>query len=255
MKRIFTILIIGLMWVSMPTVSFCQDSIVGTGPDIAHALDVLLLDIDQLNNSIVNYEDIDLYDFEFQEAGNRLKSFAVYVTKDSPFYDTYDMCNHSFYQIEKRIESLKEEYSHKQSYDVLMERFQSSLQQLSDYKSMGEQYAVDGKADSLIIVKKKAGNVYRKASMEYAEQKNIVSNDETLEQLWDSIEDYNSSIEDLECSSKSKLYEMIFRIVMVVAVFLLVLNMLQSKIKANKMSKEAQKQMKSFMGDSESPTL
>lgn len=224
-------------------------------PDMEQTLNDLLLDIDQLDKSIITYDDIELYDYEYQEAGNRVKSFAVLISKDSPLYETYDMCNRSLYQIQKRIESLTEDYNHQHEYEDLMELFQNSLQQLSDYKAIGKQYADNGMADSLMMVKKKAANVYRKASMEAGAQKDMISSDETLEQLWDSIEEYNESISELECSSKSQLYELIFRVVMVVAVFLLVFNMLHSKIKANKMSKEAKKQMENFAGNSDTPVL
>ena len=260
MKRIIAILSLFVLTAFASADLYCmeEDETVETEqqqPDMEQTLNDLLLDIDQLNKSIIIYDDIELYDYEYQEAGNRLKSFAVLINKDNPLYETYDMCNRSLYQIQKRIESLTESYNHQQNYEALMERFQNSLQQLSNYKIMGEQYADDGMADSLMMLKKKAANVYRKASMEAGAQKDMVSNDETLDQLWDSIEEYNETINELECSSKNKLYEMIFRIVMVVAVFLLVLNMLQSKVKAKKMSKEAQKQMKEFMGDNDTPVL
>ena len=259
MKRIIALLSIFVLTAYALPRLYCQEE--GKAPeteqqpDMEQALNSLLLDIDQLNSSITVYEDIELYDYEYQEASNRVKSFSVFVTKDSPLYETYDICNRSLYQIQKRIESLTEDYNHQQSFESLMERFQISLQQLSDYKTMAEQYANDGKADSLMMIKKKSASVYRKASMEYGERKDMVESDEALSHLWDSIEEYNDTIENLDCSSNSKLYELIFRVVMVAAVLLLVFNMLQSKLKAAKMTKTAKKQMEDVMGANDAPVL
>ena len=236
-----------------PKMLLCQDSI--QQMELEMNLSELQQDLDQLSDAISTYDDIELYDYELQEAGNRVKSFAVVIGKDSPQYDAYDQCNRTLYQIQKRIDALKEENEHQKNYESLMGLFQNTITQLSAYKELGEQYMENRQPDSLMMMKKKAGNAYRKASMEATSQKDLVNGDETLSQLWDSIEEYNETIEEMECSSKSKLYELIFRIVMVVAVLLLVLNMLQSKLKAVKMAKTAKKQMEEVMGSNDEPVL
>ena len=108
---------------------------------------------------------------------------------------------------------------------------------------------------TLAIVKKKATRVYLKASSDNEEQKNLVESDPTLKQLWDTIEERNEAIEELECRSMAKLYETIFRVAMVAMALILVINMLRTKVKAKKMSKEAQQQMSKLMGNDDTPVL
>lgn len=254
MKHFITFLLTALLTAFGPLTLTAQDAVTQQ-PDLEQTLASLQQDLDQLSQSISTYNDVELYDYEFQGAGNRIKSLAITIAKEDPLYETYDACNREFYQIQKRIEGLKEEHERQQNYDALMNRFQKSLQQLSDYKTLGERYVDNHKSDSLMIVKRKAGNVYNKASIEASTQREMVNNDAALSQLWDDIEAYNADIEALECSSKGKLYEMLFRIVMVVAAFLMIFNMLQSKIKAKKMAKTAQKQMQNMMGNNDTPVL
>ena len=254
MRPHVTFLLLALLTAFGPMRLTGQDA-VSQQPDLEQTLTSLQHDLDQLSQSISTYDDIELYDYEFQTAGNRVKSLAITIGKEDPLYDRFDACNREFYQIQKRIEGLKEEHERQQSYDALMDRFQKTLQQLSDYKTLGEQYVDSHQPDSLMIVKKKAGNTYNKASVEASTQRELVNNDAALGQLWDEIEAYNADIEALECANKGKMYEMLFRIVMVVAAFLMIFNMLQSKIKAKKMAKTAQKQMQNFMGNSDTPVL
>lgn len=255
MKKIISILSLFVLMAFAPKMLLCQEQDSIQQMELEMNLAELQQDLDQLSDAINTYDDIELYDYEMQEVGNRVKAFAVLIGKDNPQYDAYDQCNRSLYQIQKRIDALKEDYNHQKNYESLMGLFQNTIAQLSTYKEQGEQYIDDRKADSLVIIKKKAGNVYRKASTEAATQKDMVNNDETLSQLWDSIEEYNETIENMECSSMNKLYELIFRVVMVVAVLLLVFNMLQSKLKAAKMAKTAKKQMEDVMGANDEPVL
>lgn len=254
MKRFFTFLFLTFFAAFSPMALIAQDAM-PQQPDLGQTLASLQQDLDQLGQRISTYDDIEVYDYEFQEAGNRVKSLAIAINKEDPLYETYNACNREFYQIQKRIDGLKEEHGRQQQYDALMNRFQNTLQQLSAYKTQGEKYVNQRQSDSLMIVKKKAGNAYNKAAIEASAQRETINNDAALSQLWDNIEAYNSDIESLECSSKGKLYEMLFRIVMVVAAFLLVFNMVQSKLKAKKMAKTAQKQMQNFMGNSDTPVL
>ena len=53
----------------------------------------------------------------------------------------------------------------------------------------------------------------------------------------------------------AKLYETLFRVVMVAMALILVVNMLRTKVKAKKMSKEAQQQMSKLMGNDDTPVL
>ena len=218
-------------------------------------LNTLLNDLNSLNGSIQTYDDIATYDYEFQEAGNRLKSFSVLITKDNPLYGTYDLCNHTYYTIQKRIESLNEDHARQHDYDNLMDRFQQTIVQLGALKEQGEGYVENKEPDSLAIVKKKATRLYLKSSSEYEAQKSLVENDPTLQQLWATIEQDNEDIEELECRSMDKLYESLFRIIMVGLALFLVINTLRTKIKAKKMSKEAQQQMSKLMGNNDTPVL
>ena len=212
-------------------------------------------DLNNLSNSLQTYDDIELYDYEFQEAGNRLKSFAALVAKDSPLYDDYDLCNHTYYALQKRIEGLREDHERQHDYDRLMNRFQETIATLGVLQEQGEGFVNDNEPDSLAIVKKKATRVYLKASSDNEEQKNLVESDPTLKQLWDTIEERNEAIEELECRSMAKLYETLFRVVMVAMALILVVNMLRTKVKAKKMSKEAQQQLSKLMGNDDTPVL
>ena len=254
MKHYLTFLLLALLTAFCPMAMIGQD-VVSQQSDLSQTLASLQQDLDQLGQRISTYDDIELYDYEFQEAGNRVKSLAIAINKEDPLYETYDACNREFYQIQKRIEDLKEEHERQQNYDALMGRFQNTLQQLSTYKTQGERYVNQHMSDSLVIVKKKAGNVYNKAAMEASTQREVVNNDAALSQLWDNIEEYNADIEALECGPQGKLYEILFRVFMVAAAFALIINMMQSKIKAKKMAKTAQKQMQNFMGNSDTPVL
>lgn len=212
-------------------------------------------DLNNLSNALQTYDDIELYDYEFQEAGNRLKSFAALVAKDSPLYDDYDLCNHTYYALQKRIEGLRDDHNRQHDYDQLMDRFQQTIATLGTLLEQGEAFVNDKEPDSLAIVKKKATRAYLKASSDNESQKALVESDPTLKQLWDTIEERNEAIEELECRSMSHLYEMLFRVVMVIMAMLLVINMLRSKLKAKKMSKEAAQQMSKLMGNDDTPVL
>ena len=212
-------------------------------------------DLTKLSADLQTYDEIETCDYAFQEAGNRLRSFAAIVSKDSPLYETYDNCNQMYYQLQKLIDGLREDHDRKKDYDALMNRLQAAITELSGLKEQGEHYVEKNDNDSLLIVKKKASKVYGRASAESEAKKDMVDSDPALQQLMESIEDSNEAISDLQCRDRSRLYEMGFRIIMVVLAVLLVINMLRSKLKAKKMSKEAQKQMSQFMGGDDTPVL
>jgi hypothetical protein len=160
-----------------------------------------------------------------------------------------------YYQLQKLIDGLREDHSHKQDYDALMNRFQTAITELSALKERGEHFVEENDNDSLLIVKKKANKVYAKAAAESEAKKGLMDSDPALQQLMDTVDETNESIQSLECRDRSRLYEMGFRIIMVVLAVLMVINMLKSKLKAKKMSKEAQKQMNQMMGGDEPPIL
>ena len=246
MKKLLLILLL-----FVPILAFPQEEEDNT---LEINLNTLLSDLNGLNNSIQTYDDIASFDYEFQEAGNRLKSFAAIIAKDSPLYDTYDLCNHTYYTIQKRIESLQDDHERQHDYDNLMDRFQQTIVQLGQLKEQGEGFVANKQPDSLAIVKKKATRAYLKASSDSEAQKSLME-DPTLQQLWDTIEQYNEDIEELECRSMDKLYESAFRIVMVALALFLVINTLRTKVKAKKMSKQAQQQMSKLMGNDDAPVL
>jgi len=219
-------------------------------------LNTLQSDLTKLSSVLITYEDIETYDYDYQEMGNRLRSFAALVPNDSPLYETYSDCNMMYYQLQKRIEDLQEEHGNKENYNALMNMLQNSITELSSLSERGERYVNENSQDSLLIVKKKAARIYAKASTESESQKTLMDSDPALQQLWDTIEEYNESIESLECRNRNQLYEMGFRILMLFLALVLVFNMVHSKMKAKKMAKETQKQMNQMMmGGDDTPTL
>ncbi len=235
------------------TMGFSQDSLQQS--ILKENLADLEEDVGNLNIAISKYEDIELYDYELQEANNRISAFAISITKDSPLYEQYEECNRTFYQIEKRIEDLKNENYNMQKYNSLMDYLNNYLSQMSVYKADGERYVKKNMPDSLMMVKKKASNIYSKTLADAESNKEIVENDETLSQIYHSIEEYNFDIDSMKCNSKGQLYETIFRIVMVVFVLFMVINMLQSKLKAKKMAKTAKDQIDKMTGNGDTPML
>ena len=252
MKRIFPYLFLWLLFIA-PAQLWSQEE--EEANPLEANIAALQDDLNNLSNSLQTYDDIELYDYEFQEAGNRLKSFAAIVAKDSPLYDAYDLCNHTYYTLQKRIEGLREDHDRQHEYDQLMDRFQQTIATLGALKEQGEEFVNDNEPDSLAIVKKKATRVYLKASSDNETQKALVESDPTLTQLWDTIEEHNEAIEELECRSRAQLYETLFRVAMVAMALILVINMLRTKVKAKKMSKEAQQQMSKLMGNDDTPVL
>ena len=252
MKRIISLLFLMLL-LAVPFQAWTQEE--EEDNPLEANLAALQNDLNSLSNKLQTYDDIELYDYEFQEAGNRLKSFAALVAKDSPLYDAYDLCNHTYYTLQKRIESLREDHDRQHDYDRLMDRFQQTIVELGALKEQGEELVNNNEPDSLAALKKKATKVYLKASNDNETQKALVESDPTLQQLWDTIEEYNEAIDALECRSRAQLYETLFRVAMVAMALLLVINMLRSKVKAKKMSKEAQQQMSKLMGNDDTPVL
>ena len=252
MKRFIPLLFMLLLW-AVPFQAWPQEE--EEDNPLEANLAALHNDLNGLSNNLQTYDDIALYDYEFQEAGNRLKSFAALVAKDSPLYDDYDLCNHTYYTLQKRIEGLREDHERQQDYDRLMNRFQQTIVDLGSLKEQGEHLVDNNEPDSLAAVKKKATRLYLKASADNETQKALVESDPTMQQLWDTIESYNEAIEALECRSRAHLYETLFRIAMVAMALILVLNMMRSKLKAKKMSKEARQQMSKLMGNDDTPVL
>lgn len=254
MKRLFLLLLLALPLLALPQESG-DSTMVANLNKLENELNTLVDNLNNLNNSIQKYDDIATYEYEFQKASKQIDAFALTIPQDSPLYGTYDYCNHIYFTIQKNIEGLRNEHEQKQNYDNLMNHFQQALAQLSELKAQGEGYVKSNDPDSLAIVKKKALRVFWKASSESETQKALLDTDPTLQQLWSSIETYNEDIDALQCRSRDKLYESLFRIVMVVLALILVGNMLRSKVKAKKMSKDAQKQMSQFMGNNDTPVL
>lgn len=261
MKRLTTIFLLLSFLFAMPFGLFAQEPQGAEEPQVEEDntlelnLNALHSDLTKLSAALQTYDDIETCDYAFQEAGNRLRSFAAIVSKDSPLYETYDNCNQMYYQLQKLIDGLREDHSHKQDYDALMNRFQTAITELSALKERGEHFVEENDNDSLLIVKKKANKVYAKAAAESEAKKGLMDSDPALQQLMDTVDETNEGIQSLECRDRSRLYEMGFRIVMVVLAVLMVVNMLKSKLKAKKMSKEAQKQMNQMMGGDEPPIL
>ena len=256
MKRLIHLGLILSLLLGGITLLCAQTEIDDNNANLEFNLNVLQSDLTKLSTDLTTYDDIATCDYAFQEAGNRVRSFAAIVSKDNPLYDLYNDCNLLFYQLQKRIEDLQNEHNRQRDYDALMNKLQSSISDLSTLKEQGEHYVQDNQQDSLLIVKKKAARVYAKASTEIESNKQLMDADPALQQLWDSIEEYNENIESLECRNRNQLYEIGFRVAMLGLVLVLVLNMIQSKVKAKKVAKEAQKQMnKMMMGGDDTPTL
>lgn len=253
MKRLLTLLLLLCLGFAAPPTLTAQEE---EDNPLEMNLDALQSDLEKISQDLTTYDDIEVCDYAFQEAGNRLKSFAALISKDSPLYDHYNNCNLLYYQLQKRIQDLQDEHQHKQDYDALMNRLQNAITELSTLKEQGEHYVQSKQQDSLLIVKKKASKIYMKASGESESQKQLLDSDPALQQLYNSIEEANEAIESLECRNRGQLYEMGFRIIMVASMLLLLANMLKAKIKAKKVAKETQKQMnKLMMGGDDTPTL
>lgn len=218
-------------------------------------LNVLEMDLTKLDSDLQTYDDIAICEYSFQEAGNRLKTFAVIVTKDSPLYETYNKCSLLYYQLEKRIEDLRTEHDRKKEYDDLMNQLLNTINELSSLIVKGKYFVESNQQDSLIIAKGKANRIYLKAVGECEAKKQLVNSDYALQQLMDSIEEYNDEINALQCRDRKQLYDLGFRLIMVTMVLILVLNMLKSKLKAKKMAKQTQKQMNQLMGGDDTPVL
>lgn len=252
MKRLITFFIFCSLLVAMPTVFHAQNA---DDNNLEFNLNILESDLNKLNVDLQTYNDIAYCDYAFQEAGNRLKSFAAIIAKDSPLYVNYNNCNLLYYQIQKRIEGLCADYERKQDYDALMNRLQNAIVELSALKEKGEHYVEKSEQDSLVIVKKKANRIYVKAAGEAEAKKEVLESDPALQKLMDSIEESHEEIDALECRSMGPLYEMVFRVIMMVLVLALVVNMMKTKLKAKKMTKDAKKQMNQFMGGDDTPVL
>lgn len=254
MKRPLYLLILSCLLMTAASPLCAQDE--DSNNTLTINLNTLQSDLTKLSSVLITYEDIETYDYDYQEMGNRLRSFAALVPNDSPLYETYSDCNMMYYQLQKRIEDLQEEHGNKENYNALMNMLQNSITELSSLSERGERYVNENSQDSLLIVKKKAARIYAKASTESESQKTLMDSDSALQQLWDTIEEYNESIESLECRNRNQLYEMGFRILMLFLALVLVFNMVHSKVKAKKMAKETQKQMNQMMmGGDDTPTL
>ncbi|MBR6878226.1 MAG: hypothetical protein IKM95_02430 [Bacteroidales bacterium] len=251
MKRLTAILLLFCLWTLSPLpAQEAEDN------SLELNLNTLLSDLNQISSKLMTYDDIAIYDYAYQEAGNRLRSFAALVSKGTPPYDIYSDCNYLFYQLQKRIEDLQDDHNHKRDYDALMNHLQDAIAELSTLQADGEHYVEANEQDSLLIVKKKASRVYGKTIGETETQQQLIDNDPAMQQLIESIEAYNEQIESMECRNKGQLYELLFRVVMVASMLILLVNMLKSKIKAKKMAKETQKQMNQLMmGGDDTPTL
>lgn len=252
MKRLTALILLCGLLLAGSTHSYAQKNDV---KNLEFNLNVLEMDLTKLDSDLQTYDDIAICDYSLQEAGNRLRSFAAIVAKDSPLYEIYNNCSLLYYQLQKRIEDLSAEHDRKKEYDDLMSQLLGTINELSSLKVKGKLFMEANQPDSLIIIKKKANRIYLKAAGECESKKQLVNSDYALQQLMDSVEEYNEEINAMQCRDRKQLYDLGFRVIMVAMVLILVLNMLKSKMKAKKMAKQTQKQMNQLMGGDDTPVL
>ncbi|MGP1447534.1 MAG: hypothetical protein ACTTKO_08465 [Candidatus Limimorpha sp.] len=184
---------------------------------------------------------------------NDNSEFIRYDKKLQKIYENYmDL----YQQIGKRIEELKAESSRRDKIEKLTVKFQRHLDAMVRLEEKGKHYVAEKLNDSLKIVKQKANEQFvEEASVEYGANRELFEESEELTRIWKSTKETYNRISALEIAVKPSYYDLIFKIVIVVAVVFFIINMISQKIKMKKLQQMSKLQNKVKKTEEDLPSI
>ena len=240
-KYVSILFVVGLLSFFMPRPCLAQDEITEY---VADELKEFYKDLDKMGRRIDTAENVEMYETEFKARHQLVESWyninSEIIFSEKSLQMKYIQYTSLYEQILKRIEEKKAEKVKAEKIQKLTGKFNGFLQEMNTMEEKGNLYVANKRIDSLKIIKDKANDCFKRATMEYGKSQELIDEEEDLETLWESIKDANSRISKLEVIKgfwDNIDLKWILMLVGVLAGITLIITMISNKVKSAKMTK------------------
>jgi len=196
----------------------------------------------KLDKQIETAEDAERYETRVKNHLKLVEScyndYSEVIRYDKKLYAMYEKYTDFHQELEKRMETLKEEKARQEKYDKINGKLNRYMSRLSELEEAGNRCVANKRLDSLNIVKKQAEECYvDEAMVDYGANRDFIEEDEELSVLWKKVKDTYGRISNMQVIKTSISMVTILEIVGLIALVVLIFTLISSKIKAAKMLK------------------
>ncbi len=241
MKRLFRgcFLLICLVMLT-PMRSWAQDD--EMAEFVRGEMDSYYKELMKLDKQIETAEDAERYETRVKNHLKLVEScyndYSEVIRYDKKLYAMYEKYTDFHQELEKRMETLKEEKARQEKYDKINGKLNRYMSRLSELEEAGNRCVANKRLDSLNIVKKQAEECYvDEAMVDYGANRDFIEEDEELSVLWKKVKDTYGRISNMQVIKTSISMVTILEIVGLIALVVLIFTLISSKIKAAKMLK------------------
>lgn len=181
---------------------------------------------------------------------------SEFIRYDKKLQKIYENYMDLYQQIGKRIEELRADSNRREKIEKLTVKFQRHLDEMTILEEEGKHYVAEEMRDSLKLVKQKANEHFvDEASVEYGANRELFDDSEELTRIWKSTKEIYNRISSLEIAVKPSYYDLIFKIVIVVAVVFFIINMISQKMKMKKLQQASKLQSQVKKTENDLPSI
>lgn len=137
--------------------------------------------------------------------------------------------------IERKIDKIKEEEQSQKEKEKIAAALADYHSEFRLLENSAKQYVSSKEADSLKKIQTKSLTSFNEINSQYLRNKEIVDSDEELKSLFTAIKSSHEDISNMTVVSlKGRVGEILFKIVIVLAVFIFIINMIKTKMQFKK---------------------
>jgi hypothetical protein len=222
-------------------------------------LDTYYRELVKLDKQIVTAEDAERYETRVKNHLRLVEScysdYSEVIRYDKKLYSLYEKYTDYHQELERRMESLKEEQARQEKYDKVNTKLNRYMVTLAELEEAGNRCVANKRLDSLNIIKKQAEECYvDEAMVDYGANRDFIEEDEDLALLWKKLKETYGRISNMQIVKTSIDMVTILEIVGIVAAVVLIFTMISGKIKAAKLTKP-QKEKKPKKQEEDIPSI
>lgn len=209
----------------------------GTSPaSIARQLGEIRSEIELLDKSIENFNDVENLSYEIQKYKGAIAYYDPYVNKNDETYQAYEDCNKAYFDLLQKVDQLTALEQTLKIYRKTAALIASSSQKMAVLEKSAKDFFDKKNADSLAVVKKQAETLVQVVNTMVAENNEALSDYPDITDDKAKLDAQKALIDSMEIKKKD-IGELIFKGVVVFGILFGLVNMLIAKREAAKAMK------------------
>lgn len=209
----------------------------GTSPaSIARQLGEVRSEIELLDKSIENFNDVENLRYEIQKYKGAITYYDPYVNKNDETYQAYEDCNKAYFNLLQKVDELTALEQKQKTYRKTSALIASSLQKMEALEKSAKDFFDKKNDDSLAVVKKQAETLVQIVNTMVAENNEALSDYPDITDDKAKLEAKKAMIDSMEIK-KRDIGDLIFKGVVVFGILFGLVNMLIAKREAAKAMK------------------